>query len=306
MANLRKPRPVEGEIKLGFDVQTVDLHVSQIIPLKVVTAAMRGSQKYRQIVSSIQEVGIIEPPAVSRDPQNPNRYFLLDGHLKIEALKELGEMEVTCLISNDDEAFTYNKHINRLSTIQEHRMIVRAVERGVSEERIAKALNVNVASIVRKRTLLDGICDEAVELLKDKMVRDKVFGVLRKMKPFRQIEVAMLMNSAAVYSLSYAQAMLVATPRDQLVNPEKPKTFKGLDTEQMARMEEEMASVEREYRLIEESYGANILNLTLAKGYLTTLLSNVKVVRYLAQNHSEMLKQFQKISELKALAESEA
>lgn len=303
MANLRKPRPVEGDIKLGFDCQTVDLHVSQIIPLKAMTAAMRGSQKYRQIVSSIQEVGIIEPPAVSRDPQNPNRYFLLDGLLRIEALKELGEMEVTCLISSDDEAFTYNKHINRLSTIQEHRMIVRAVERGVSEERIAKALNVNVASIVRKRTLLDGICDEAVELLKDKMVRDKVFGVLRKMKPFRQIEVAMLMNSAAVYSLSYAQAMLVATPRDQLVNPEKPKTFKGLDTEQMDRMEAEMASVEREYRLIEENYGANILNLTLAKGYLTTLLSNAKVVRYLAHNHAEMLKQFQKIAEMKALSE---
>lgn len=106
MANLRKPRPVEGDIKLGFDSQTVDLHVSQIIPLKAMTAAMRGSQKYRQIVSSIQEVGIIEPPAVSRDPQNPNRYFLLDGLLRIEALKELGEMEVTCLISSDDEAFS--------------------------------------------------------------------------------------------------------------------------------------------------------------------------------------------------------
>lgn len=68
-------------------------------------------------------------------------------------------------------------------------------------------------------------------------------------------------------------------------------------------MEAEMASVEREYRLIEENYGANILNLTLAKGYLTTLLSNAKVVRYLAHNHAEMLKQFQKIAEMKALSE---
>jgi hypothetical protein len=182
-------------------------------------------------------------------------------------------------------------------------MILRAVERGVSEERIAKALNVNVASIVRKRTLLEGICDEAAELLKDKMMTDKVFGILRKMKAFRQIEVAMLMNGAAVYSLSYAQAMLAATPKDQLINPEKPKTFKGLDTEQMARMEAEMASVEREYRLIEENYGANVLNLTLAKGYLTSLLSNAKLVRYLAQHHAEILKQFQKIAEMKTLGE---
>lgn len=302
MANLLKPCPVENDIKLGFDSQTVDLHISQIIPLKTVTASVRESQKFQQIVASIREIGIIEPPVVSRDPQDKNRYFLLDGHLRVEALKEIGDMLATCLISNDDETFTYNKHINRLSTIQEHKMIVRAVERGVSEQRIAKALNVNIASIVRKRTLLDGICDEAAEFLKDKMVTDKVFGVLKKMKPFRQIEVAMLMNSAAVYSHSYAQAMLAATPKDQLTNPEKPKKVKGLDADQMVRMEVEMASLQREYRLIEDNYGADVLNLTLAKSYLTSLLSNAKIVKYMAHNHTEMLKEFQKISELKTLA----
>ena len=65
----------------------------------------------------------------------------------------------------------------------------------------------------------------------------------------------------------------------------------------MARMESEMASLQREYRLIEENYGADNLNLTIAKGYLSTLLGNAKVVRYLAQNHSGILTQFQKISD---------
>ena len=32
----------------------------------------------------------------------------------------MGETEVTCLISTDDEAFTYNKRVNRLAIIQEH------------------------------------------------------------------------------------------------------------------------------------------------------------------------------------------
>lgn len=175
------------------------MNIDKLIPVKVMNAATRTSPKFKQIIASIKEVGIIEPPAVSPDKQNPGRYILLDGHMRVEALKELGESEVTCLISKDDEAFTYNKHINRLSTIQEHRMIVRAVERGVSEEKIAKALNVNVSRIVHKRTLIDGICDEAVEMLKEKMVADKVFAILKKMKPFRQIEVAMLMNDAGVY-----------------------------------------------------------------------------------------------------------
>lgn len=306
MARLKKPRPIDGEIKLGFDTNTVNLRLDQLIPIKMVSASTRTSPKFQQIVASIKEVGIIEPPAVTPDKQNPARYILLDGHMRIEALKEIGETEVTCLISKDNESFTYNKHINRLSTIQEHRMIVRAVERGVSEEKIAKALNVNVSRIVHKRTLIDGICDEAVELLKDKMVADKVFGILKKMKPFRQIEVAMLMNDTGVHSVAYAQAMLASTLKEQLLDPEKPKNIKGLDDEQMARMENEMSNLQREYRLVEETYGTDVLNLTLAKSYLATLLGNAKVVRYLAQNHAEMLKQFQKLSEIKSLGKDMA
>ena len=36
--------------------------------------------------------------------------------------------QVPCLISKDDEAFTYNKRINRLATVQEHYMILKAIE----------------------------------------------------------------------------------------------------------------------------------------------------------------------------------
>ena len=69
----------------------------------------------------------------------------------------------------------------------------------------------------------------------------------------------------------------------------------------MARMESEMGSLQREYRLIEENYGKDVLNLTLAKGYLSTLLGNAKIVRYLSQNHSEILTQFQKIADITTL-----
>jgi hypothetical protein len=64
--------------------------------------------------------------------------------LRIDVLKEMGETEVTCLVSTDDEAFIYNKRVNRPAMIQEHRMILKAVQRGAPEDRIAKALNVDV------------------------------------------------------------------------------------------------------------------------------------------------------------------
>lgn len=44
------------------------------------------------------------------------------------------------------------------------------------------------------------------------------------------------------------------------------------------------------------------LDLVLAKGYLGNLLGNPRVVRYLVQNHREILVEFQKIAELKSAA----
>src|SRR3546814_2416822 len=75
--------------------------------------------------------------------------------------------------SSDVCSSDLNKRINRIAIIQEHRMIIKALERGVSEERLAKALNVNVSHIKRKRRLLEGICPEVAELLKDKYVRSE-------------------------------------------------------------------------------------------------------------------------------------
>jgi hypothetical protein len=293
-------------IHIGFDSDTIELRLDQIMPLKIMTEGARESRRYKQILTSIKEIGVIEPPVVSPDQKSRNRYILLDGHLRIEAMKEIGETVISCLVSTDDEAFTYNKHVNRISPIQEHKMILRAVERGVPEEKIAKALDVNVGHIVAKRTLLEGVCAEAADLLKDKMVASRVFYDLKKMTSMRQIEVATLMNDAGNYTGSYAKALLAATPRSQMVDPEKPKKIKGLTEEQMARMENEMATLQSEYLLIEENYGGDVMNLTLARGYLSSLLANAKVVRYLAQHHAEVLAQFQKISEMTTLHVKEA
>ncbi len=47
-------------------------------------------------------------------------------------------------------------------------MIVRAIERGVPEEKIAKALDIAPQSVRRKVKMLDGISEEVASILKDK------------------------------------------------------------------------------------------------------------------------------------------
>lgn len=288
-------------IQISFASETLRLPIGDIIALKKLPSGLLSSEKFNQIMASIREIGIIEPPMVAPDAGRSGRYLLLDGHLRLEAAKKLGHTELTCLISTDDEAFTYNKHISRLSPIQEHKMILKAMQRGVPIERLALVLGIDPNIILRRKNLLDGVCKEAQELLKDKMVAIETFSVLRRMKPIRQIEVSTLMNDSASYYASYANAMLAATPSEQLVEQGKSKKLKGFDNDKITRMQNELANVQRQYSLVEDTYGTDILNLTVAKGYIGNLIGNAKVVRYLAQHHPEYLKQFQNISEMNTL-----
>lgn len=289
-------------VKRGFEDVPVRIAVADVQPLRLVSDAVRKTPKYAQIVASIREVGIVEPPVVARDRTDAGKYLLLDGHLRIDVLKDLGETDVVCLVSTDDEAFTYNKRVNRIAMIQEHRMILKAVERGVSEERIAKALNVDVDHIKRKRRLLDGICTEVVEIFKDKHIAMNTFSELKRMVPLRQIEAAELMVAMNKYTVSYAKSLLAATPNSQLVGSSKPKRVNGLTDEQVALMERESVNLEREFRIAEQSYGADHLDLVLANGYLGALLGNARIVRYLAQHQREILTEFQKLAEIESTA----
>lgn len=291
-------RAFSGPVKLGFERERLRIPIAAIAPLKAVSDAVKASPKYRQIVASVGEVGIVEPPVVARDRSDPGRFLLLDGHLRIEALKQLGETEVLCLISTDDEAFTYNKRVNRIAIIQEHRMIMKAIDRGVSEDRLAKALNVNVAHIKRKRHLLDGICPEVAELLKDKHVSIHAFWQLKKLVPLRQIEAAELMVAMNKYTIGYVKTLIAATPQTQLVEAGRPKMVRGVTPEQVSLMERESANLEREFKMAEESYGTDHLDLVLTKGYLAKLLGNARVTRYLAQSQPEILTEFQRIVEM--------
>lgn len=281
-------------IRISFQDHIVVLPVHAILPLKQVPQNVRKSVKFRRIAKSIGEVGVIEPIVVA--PQSgSDRYILLDGHIRLAVLKDAGTTEVRCLLAADDEAFTYNKRVNRLATVQEHFMLVRALDRGVSEEKLAKALDLNVRHIKRRRTMLDGIAPEVVDMLKDRIVSPLTFETLRKLKPMRQIEAAELMCTAGNFSSSYAKAILAGTKQSDLAKPDKPKRVHGMTPEQMARMEREMASLQQEFKAVDATYGDDVLALVITVGYLSKLVGNKKIDKYLAQNHSEILNEFRSI-----------
>jgi hypothetical protein len=285
-----------SDVKLGFEMRRIRLSLGSILPVRQIRDPQKNIRRYRTILASIKEVGMVEPLVVYPQKEMVGKYLLLDGHLRLFALKDLGEREADCIVSSDDESFTYNARISRLAPIQEHKMIVRAVNTGVRPERIAAALNLSVRDVKASMTLLEGIHEGAADLLKDKAISPKAIRLLRKVTGLRQIEIAELMVSANNFTKGYAEALVLGTPRDQLANPEEPKRKEGMSAEEIARLEGEMESLERDVKAVEETYGENMLNLTLARGYLKKLLENGKVVRFLNANYPDICSEFETIA----------
>jgi ParB-like chromosome segregation protein Spo0J len=285
--------------KLGFGLEKIQVPLEKLLPVR--KNPPKAAVRYQTIVASIKEVGLIEPLIVFPHKSQAGYYLILDGHLRYAALKELEITEADCLISLEDEAYSYNARISRVSPIQEHAMIMKAVKNGVSPERIASALNIKVQRIKDAMNLLAGIHSEAIEIMKDKQITPSALRWLKKVTSLRQIEMAELMVSANIFTRGYAEALVMGTPKDQLLNPDKPKMAKGLSAEELARMEHEMRAVEPNFKAVEQSYGENVLNLTLARGYIKKLLQNAKVVRFLSAKHSEVFAEFEAVAAMETL-----
>jgi len=280
-------------VRAAFRDGVITLPVGSIIPQRVVPADVLRGNIYRQIVSSIQEIGLVEPLVVF--PQDKG-FLLLDGHLRLEAVKQLSLTEIKCLISIDDESCTFNQRVNHIPPVAQHFMIVEALRHGVTEKRLAAALNVEVSAIRDKTKMLDGICEDVVHILRDKHFSPSIFSILRKMKPAIQIATAELMNLRNDFSVTFAKTRLALTPPDLLVEQASDRKAKNQIFASNAMLEEDTQLLVRTLKSIEESYGADVLTLTVCCTYLESLLANQNVCRYLQKHHSGTLTALQNVT----------
>jgi len=282
-------------LQSAFKEKVFTLPLTSIIPRRPLTSSLKNSRVYLQIKASVKEIGLIEPLVVFA--QNNKGFLLLDGHLRLAILKELGAAEVKSLVATDEDGYTYNKRVNYIPPVAQHLMLLQALNRGVSEQRIAAALNVNIYAVRQKAQMLDGICDEVVELLRDRKMSPALFQVLRKMKPAIQIATAELMILRNDLSVAFAKTRLALTPPD-LLNSSltgKRKQKANAAAAQM-QLEDDTEMLVRNLKAIEASYGTDILTLTVSRAYVEQVLACQKVVRYLERNHGELLGTLQSLA----------
>jgi ParB-like chromosome segregation protein Spo0J len=284
-------------LRAAFERAPIMLRLDALVSSRNLPNNATATKKFLQILASISTVGLVEPIMVARIADDGHRYRILDGRLRVEALRRLGLIEALCLVATDDEAYTYNKHISRLTSAQDARMIAKAIEHGVPRERIALVLGIDIGTVKRRAELLDGISREAAALLADKPCPATTFNVLKRMKPLRQLQAVELMCGQGNFTSAFARAIVAATPPEQL--EQSAGTRKKSESEvmtQLAKLERELATLQATVAQTDERYGIEYLHLTVSAAYVATLMNNERVSRWLNERHPDFAAQFETIS----------
>ena len=114
------------------------------------------------------------------------------------------------------------------------------------------------------------------------------------MKAARQVEAVELMIASSSITVAHAEALLKATPPEQRADVKSQNNEKkAAPIEQLVKLEKEMNQVHDQYKEAESNYGSDLLNLMVAKGYLTKLLVNEAVKAYIDKHEPEMLGHFE-------------
>ncbi|UCI32873.1 plasmid partitioning protein RepB C-terminal domain-containing protein [Mesorhizobium sp. B4-1-4] len=148
-------------------------------------------------------------------------------------------------------------------------------------------------TVMPSEPLIAGICPEAVEILEDFGVHPKIFGLLKKGTPSRQVEAAKLMVALDRVTFISARVIIALTPQSKLADPSIPRQhFFGIDTDTLAAMEIEFGALSHEFLDANACRGVWSLELVATSAYFNRLMNNLNVVRYLAHSFPKQFAEF--------------
>lgn len=271
------------------DSQSLDVPIITLRPLRERKVSKR---EYERILASIRAIGLIEPLVVYPDGES---FLILDGTQRYRALLELGVEIVPCIVGKRREAFTGNRMVNRVSPVQENRMIEKSLEE-LDEQTIAAALGLSGIGHRMKKTLLKQLHpDVAAAFDHGKIVRTCALE-LTHVKPLRQKEILTAMESYNDWSLPFVRSLILKTPpplrdlRRRRKNDPWNKTAKRKDD-----LLKKLADAEQKhdfYSRLYKQYTVDLLRLAI---YARSLLTNNRIREYLDQHHPAIVARFETI-----------
>jgi len=269
-----------------------EAHDIPIIRLKPLRDRKVNRREFDRILASIKAIGLIEPVIVF--PEGTD-YVITDGVQRYRALLELGVETVPCIVARQREAFTSNRMVNRVSAVQENRMIQKSLEE-LDEKTIAAALNLSGIAHRLKKTLLKHLHSEVAAALDQGSITRTCAMELTYVKPDRQSEILSAMKGYKDFSVAFARSLILKTPPGQRESRRRRKQNPWNKSAQRKNdLLKKLAEAEQKHDFYSRLYKQYTIDLLRLAIYARTLLTNNRVRVHLDQHHQEIVARFDAI-----------
>lgn len=273
---------MESNIKTAFDLKPIIVKFDNIIetaPRK----NFRNLRSFSVILSSLKKVGLLEPLVVCKS-EIRDKYKLMNGHLRMYAMKELGICESVCIVAKENERYTFDAEVNYLNPLQRSRMIRKAVREGVSPKEIADTFGIEERKIKDIMNISADIDPAVMEILKKCNVSERTIKIISKVKPYRQIQIAQFMLDSNNFSSSLAKALYLSSPESDMIVKPRFNSKTKINAETISKLNTEVEVTSEQLKFAEEQYAINIHTFVTAIGFMKRILDNQNIDNYITRH----------------------
>jgi hypothetical protein len=268
------------------DSEGLDIPLTRLRPLRDRTVRQ---QEFDRISASIKVVGLIEPLVVYPDGGD---YVILDGVQCYRALIEMGVELAPCIIGKQREAFTGNRMVNRVSPVQENRMIEKSLGE-VDGASIAAALGISGLAHRLKKTLLKRLHPNVAAAFDHGKITRACAKEFTHVKPPRQKEILDAMDGYKDYSTAFVRTLVVKTPPVQRETHRRKNNPWDKTTQRKNDLLKQLADAEQKHDFYSRLYKQYTIDLLRLAIYARTLLTNTRVREYMKQHHADVVTRFE-------------
>jgi len=271
-----------------LDSTALDITVLRLRPLRERKISVR---EYSRIVASIKSIGLIEPLIVFPEGDD---YVILDGVQRYKALVEMGVDVVPCIVGKQREAFTGNRMVNRVSPLQEHRMIEKSLEE-LDEETIASTLGIQNIAYRLKTTLLKRLHADVVTAFDQGHLTRACARELTHVKPARQKEILATMQGYKDFSVAFVKSQILKTPIALREGRSRKSGPWDKSTQRKSELLKKLTETEQKHDFYSQLYKQYTIDLLRLAIFARSLLTNVRVRAYMDSHHPALVAAFEAV-----------
>jgi ParB-like chromosome segregation protein Spo0J len=266
----------------------LDIPLNRLRPLRDRKISKR---EHDRIMASIKAVGLIEPLVVYPEGDD---YVILDGMQCYRILLELGAEVAPCIVRKEREAFTGNRMVNRVSPVQEHRMIEKSLTE-LDEATIAAALGITSLNHRLKKSLLKQLHPDVATAFDQSKLTRSCAKELTHVKPPRQKEILEQMEAYADYTIVFVRSQVIKTPPQQRETRTRKYNPWDKTTQRKNDLLKKLADAEQKHDFYSRLYKQYTIDLLRLAIYARSLLTNTRIKEYLDQHHGDVVRRLDSV-----------